>query len=58
MDEKIINKFVDYCLKLIENKKLREKIRQNNLKEIREGRFSIKERNKKLKKIYQEAIKK
>lgn len=55
-EEKIINQLVENCSKLIENKKLREKIKENNLLLIKEGKFSIKERNKKLEKIYKEAL--
>ena len=44
--------------KLMNNKKLREKMSRNALKEIKSGRFSIKERNKKLKRIYKESLEK
>ncbi|MCX6742160.1 MAG: glycosyltransferase family 4 protein [Candidatus Pacearchaeota archaeon] len=53
----VVKKLVKNLFRLIKNKKLREKISRNNIKEIRSGKFSIKERNKKLKKIYEEAIK-
>jgi len=55
--EKIISKLVKTTSELIENKKLREKMSQNCLEEIKKGKFSIEERNKKLEKIYSEAIK-
>ena len=42
---------------LIKNRKLRERMSNNAIKEIKKGRFSIKERNKKLERIYSEAIK-
>jgi len=42
---------------LIKNKKLRNKMSKNCLKEIKNGKFSIKKRNKKLKQIYGEAMK-
>jgi len=42
---------------LIKNERLRAKISKNNLNEIRDGKFSIAKRNKKLAKIYQEALK-
>jgi glycosyltransferase involved in cell wall biosynthesis len=42
---------------LIKNKKLRDKMSQNCLEEIKNGKFSIEKRNKKLKKIYEKAIK-
>ena len=42
---------------LIKNKKLREKMSKNAINEIKKGKFSIEKRNKKLEKIYNEAIK-
>jgi len=58
INEKIvIDKLVENCSKLIQNRKLREEMSKNCLKEIKWGRFSIRERNKKLKKIYIEALK-
>ncbi len=56
-EEKIINQLVENCSKLIENKKLREKMSKNCMEIIKNGKFSIKERNKKLKKIYEGAVK-
>ena len=41
---------------LIENKKLREKIGRKAFELVSKGKFSIKERNKKLRKIYEEAL--
>jgi len=55
-EEKIINQLVENCSKLIENKKLREKMSKECIFEINLGRFSIKERNKKLKRIYGKAL--
>lgn len=43
--------------KLINDEKLRKKTSKNCLKEIKDGKFSIKQRNKKLKRIYEEALK-
>jgi len=57
-EERVIEKLIENTSKLIENKKLREKISKNCIKIIKEGKFSIKERNKKLKRIYEEAIRK
>ncbi|MEM1577965.1 MAG: glycosyltransferase family 4 protein [Candidatus Pacearchaeota archaeon] len=54
---KIINKLFKNCCKLIENESLRIKLGKEGLKQIRFGKFSIKERNKKLEKIYEEALK-
>jgi len=42
---------------LIEDKKLRKRMGANNFKLVESGKFSIKERNKKLRKIYDEALK-
>ena len=55
--EKIIQEIVKKATMLIEDKKLREKMSKAARKEIELGRFSIKERNKKLKRIYEEALK-
>ncbi|MFH1503088.1 MAG: glycosyltransferase family 4 protein [Candidatus Diapherotrites archaeon] len=56
LGEQIIAEMVKKASFLIENKKLREKMSKNCLKEIESGRFSIKERDKKLKRIYGEAL--
>jgi len=56
-EKEIINKLFENCSKLIENKKLREKMSKNCIEIIKGGKFSIKERNKKLKRIYEETIK-
>jgi len=56
-EEEIIQKLVKNTRELIKNRELRENISKNCLKEISEGKFSIKERNKKLSKIYREALK-
>jgi len=52
----IIEKMIEKVELLIKNKALRKRMSENCLKEISEGKFSIKERNKKLKRIYEEAI--
>tara|TARA_Y100000310_G_scaffold221576_1_gene223159 strand:+ start:14687 stop:15787 length:1101 start_codon:yes stop_codon:yes gene_type:complete len=59
MEEKqeIIDKIVKKTTLLIKNKKLRNKMSKNCIKLIKKGKFSIKERNKKLEKIYEEALK-
>ncbi len=54
---KIVDKIVNETSKLIENKNLRDKMSKNCLMEVKNGRFSIKERNKKLRKIYEEGLK-
>jgi len=56
-EKKLIDELVEQTSLLIENKKLREKMSKNCLNEIKNGKFSIKERNKKLKRIYAEALK-
>lgn len=56
-EEQIIKKLVYETEKLIKDKKLREKMSKECIKVIKEGKFSIKERNKKLEKIYREALK-
>jgi glycosyltransferase involved in cell wall biosynthesis len=54
---KIIENLITKTSQLIENKKLRDKMSKNCLKEISSGKFSIKKRNVRLKKIYKEASK-
>ena len=56
-EKRIVSEIIKKTSILIENKKLREKMSKNCLEEIKSGKFSIKERNKKLKEIYNEAIK-
>jgi len=53
----IIEQLVEKLSILIENKKLREKMGKESRRMIEEGRLSIKERNKKLRRIYEEALK-
>ena len=50
-------RLMDVTEKLINDEKLRRKMSKNCLKEIKEGKFSIKQRNRKLKRIYDEALK-
>jgi glycosyltransferase involved in cell wall biosynthesis len=50
-EEKVIQELMNKTEEIIKNKKLRENMSLNCLKEIEEGKFSIKERNKKLNKI-------
>jgi len=56
--KKIINKLENKTELLIKNKKLRERMSKNALKEISSGKFSIKKRNKKLERIYSSAMNK
>jgi len=55
--ENLIKKMVEKASVLIENKKLREKMSKNAIECIKNGRFSIKKRNKIFKRIYEEALK-
>jgi len=57
VSEQVVRQLMKRASQLIENKKLREQMSKNCLEEIKNGKFSIKERNKKLKKIYVEALK-
>lgn len=56
LKEKILKEMTEKTSKLIEDKRLREKMSKNCINEIKNGKFSIKERNKKLRKIYEEAL--
>ena len=49
-------RLTDVTEKLINDDKLRKRMSGNCLKEIKEGKFSIKQRNRKLKRIYEEAL--
>ncbi len=51
-----VKELVDKISMLIENPQLRKKMGQNSFKMVAVGKFSIKERNKKLLKIYREAL--
>lgn len=51
-----VKELVEKISILIENPALREKMGKNSFKIVESGKFSIKERNKKLKRIYEEAI--
>lgn len=55
--ERIVNEMVEKASILIEDKKLRMRMVRNGRKAVKEGKFSIKVRNEKLKKIYSEAVK-
>jgi glycosyltransferase involved in cell wall biosynthesis len=56
-DEELLQDLQEKTEVLIKDKKLREKMSRNGLKEIESGKFSIKTRNRKLEKIYQAAVK-
>ncbi len=51
-----IKELVEKISILIENPKLRKKMGENSFKLVDSGKLSIKERNKKLKRIYEEAL--
>ena len=57
-EEVLIRKIVDRISLLIENSSLRKKMGKYGRKLIEKGKFSIRERNKKLKRIYEEALRK
>ena len=56
IDERLVDDFVEKTSILIENPSLRRKMGKAGREEIETGKFSIQERNKKLKRIYDEAI--
>jgi glycosyltransferase involved in cell wall biosynthesis len=56
-EKKLIGELFKKTVQLIENDKLRNSMAENCEKIIKNGKFSIKERNKKLEKIYSEALK-
>ena len=56
LNHDIINKLIENCSKIIENTKLRKRMSKNCINIIKGGKFSIKERNKKLERIYKEAL--
>ncbi len=56
-EQKVIDRLVKNLERLIKNRKLREKMSRNCIDIIKNGKFSIKERNKKLRKTYEEALK-
>lgn len=56
-ERKIINEMIEKTIQLIENVSLRKSMGKAGKMKIFKGKFSIKERNKKLKRIYEEASK-
>lgn len=53
---KIVKQLVEKLSILIEDKKLREEMGKESRRMIEQGKFSIKERNKKLRRVYKEAL--
>ncbi|MBT6690048.1 glycosyltransferase family 4 protein [archaeon] len=56
LDEGIIAQMIEKIEMLIKNKTLRNKMSKNCIREISSGKFAIKERNRKIKNIYTNAI--
>jgi glycosyltransferase involved in cell wall biosynthesis len=56
-EEMAVAQIIEKTSKLIENKKLREKMGKAAYKKVESGKFSLKERDKNLLRIYKEAIK-
>lgn len=56
-EEKLIREIVKIVSLLIENISLRKRMGKHGRRLVERGKFSIKERNKKLRRIYEEAIK-
>lgn len=56
MDEKMLNNLVEKTSILIEDKKLRDKMGDVAMKEVKSGKFSIKNQQRLLLKIYKEAL--
>ncbi len=56
-EEWLLEEIYKRCEILIKNASLRKKMSNNCIKLIAKGKFSIKERNKKLRKIYEDALK-
>ncbi len=57
IEKKIIQRMVDKTSILIENKNLRERMSRAGREMVKKGKYSIRERNKRLRKIYEEALK-
>ena len=55
-EEQLINELIKKAEELIKNRKLRETLSKKGIKTIKNGKFSIKERNKKLEKIYRNSL--
>ncbi len=56
-NKEVIDGIVEAALKLIDNPRLRDKMRKNCINNTINGKFSIEERNKKFERIYLDAIK-
>jgi len=54
-NDRVVDEFVEKTERLIKDAKLLKKMGKSSMKEITHGKFSIKERNKKLGRIYREA---
>jgi len=56
-EQEIIKELIEKTTQLIKNNSLMKRMSENCKNEVKKGKFSIKERNKKLEKIYKEALK-
>jgi glycosyltransferase involved in cell wall biosynthesis len=56
LERNVVEKLVELGGKLVKDSGLRKRMKKECLETIRNGKFSIKARNKKLEKIYREAI--
>jgi glycosyltransferase involved in cell wall biosynthesis len=56
LDEQLVSELCNRISKLIDSKTIFKKMSDNCKLEVKAGKFSIKERNKKLKKIYSESV--
>lgn len=56
-EQKVIESLVEKTTLLLKDKKMRERMSKNCIEEVKNGKFSIKERNKRLRKVYEEALK-
>jgi glycosyltransferase involved in cell wall biosynthesis len=56
-EEKLIQEMIKKTLEMLKNEKLLKEMSRNCIEEVEHGKFSIKERNKKLKRIYELALK-
>jgi glycosyltransferase involved in cell wall biosynthesis len=55
-EESVIEGIISKASKLIENRRLREKMSKNCFESVKNGKFSLKVRNEKLRRIYREAL--
>ncbi len=56
-ERRLVNDFCDATINMITNEKLRKKMSRTCMKEINEGKFSMKKNHEKLRRVYEEALK-